>query len=75
MYIPRPFSWWLFKFKLLQNIDRLRRAYDHVEDIDLFVGMILEDATDGPIGKKHAAVNKSVQIVLLDLTFSPLSLL
>ena len=35
---------------LFQKINRLRWAYDHVEDIDLFVGMILEDATNGPIG-------------------------
>ena len=35
---------------LFQKINHLRWAYDHVEDIDLFVGMILEDATNGPIG-------------------------
>ena len=36
---------------MFQNIKKLRKAYkNNVEDIDLFVGMIMEDATDGPIG-------------------------
>ena len=37
---------------MFQNIRKLKEAYrnHNVEDIDLFVGMIMEDATDGPIG-------------------------
>ena len=37
---------------MFQNIRKLKEAYKkhNVEDIDLFVGMIMEDATDGPIG-------------------------
>ena len=35
---------------MFQNIRRLKKAYKNVDDIDLYVGMIMEDATDGPIG-------------------------
>ena len=36
---------------MFQNIKKLENAYRNVEDIDLFVGMIMEDATDpNPIG-------------------------
>ena len=35
---------------MFQNIKKLENTYRNVEDIDLFVGMIMEDATDGPIG-------------------------